>query len=274
MVMRDPHAWRELNRAMWNEKTPLHVASALYDVAGFTAGGISLKPHEVADLGDVSGKDLIHLQCHFGQDTLSWGRLGARVTGLDFSEPAVWAAAELARNIGIDARFVMSDVYDAPAAVGHRTFDIVYSGVGALCWLPDMERWARVVHDLLRPGGELYLFEFHPVKWMFDGHPSNEIAVRDDYVSPPEGYPDSGGVMYADTSIAAAATPTVQWNHPLGEVITALAQAGMRIESLRELDRDVLRQWDIMEPTEDGMYRMPPNRRFPMMYVLRARREA
>jgi SAM-dependent methyltransferase len=265
-------SWREQNRAMWNEKTPLHLASAEYDVAGFKAGRMSLRPHELADLGDVTSKDLIHLQCHFGLDTISWARSGARVTGLDFSEPAVRAATELAREIGVEARFVLSDVYDAPAAVGHRTFDIVYTGVGALCWLPDMDRWARVVRDLLRPGGELYLFEFHPVKWMIYGGP--DIAIRYDYFTPPEGYADAGGVTYADESIPPAATPTVQWNHPLGEVVTALADAGLRIEMLREIDRDVLREWEMMVPTEDGMHRMPPDRpSLPLMYVLRARRE-
>jgi SAM-dependent methyltransferase len=265
-------SWRELNRAMWNTKTPLHLASRGYDVAGFKAGRMSLRPHEIADLGDVTGKELIHLQCHFGLDTLSWARLGATVTGVDFSQAAVQAATELARSIGIDARFVTSDVYDAPAAVGHGRYDIVYTGVGALCWLPDMDRWAGVVRDLLRPGGQLYLFEFHPVKWMLEAGAPSEIEIRDGYFTPPEGFTTAGGVSYADTSIAPDATPTVQWNHPIGEVVTALCGAGLRIESLRELDRDVIHQWEMMERTEDGMYRMPPDRpSLPLMYVLRAR---
>jgi SAM-dependent methyltransferase len=269
--MSEQSSWRELNRAMWDEKTPLHVASPAYDVAGFKAGRSKLRPHEIADLGDVSGKDLIHLQCHFGVDTLSWARLGARVTGVDFSEPAVRSATELARDIGVAARFVVSDVYDAPIAVGHRTFDIVYTGVGALCWLPDMDRWAKVVHALLHPGGELYLFEFHPFKFMIEGGAPNAIEIRDGYFTPPEGYREAGGVDYADASIPPAATPTVQWNHSIGEVVTALSRAGLRIESLRELDRDVLRQWDMMERTDDGMYRMPSDRpSLPLMYVLRA----
>ena len=117
--MADP-SWRDLNQAMWNERLPLHLNSPLYDLPGFKAGALSLRSHEIEDLGDVSGKDLIHLQCHFGKDTLSWARLGARVTGVDFSEPAVRAAAELRAEIGVEARFVTSDVYDAPSAVGHR----------------------------------------------------------------------------------------------------------------------------------------------------------
>jgi len=258
---------------MWDAKAPLHVVSPVYDVAGFKAGRTCLRPHEIADLGDVTGKDLVHLQCHFGLDTLSWARLGAHVTGVDFSEPAIQAARALARDIGVDAAFVVSDVYDVPAAVGHRAFDIVYTGVGALCWIPDMEAWARVVHDLLRPWGELYLFEFHPVKWMIEGSAPGSVEIRDSYFTAPEGFREAGGVSYADSSIPVDATPTVQWNHPLGEVVTAVAQAGLRIESLCELDRDVLRQWNGMELAEDGLYRMPADRpALPLMYVLRARR--
>jgi SAM-dependent methyltransferase len=274
--MLDVSSWRDLNRAMWDRKAPLHLKSREYDVAGFKAGRSSLLPHEIKDLWDVAGKDLIHLQCHFGLDTLSWARLGAHVTGLDFSGPAVEAAAALALEIGIpDARFVTSDVYDAPAAVGRCAYDIVYTGVGALCWLPDMEAWAKVVYDLLRPGGQLYLFEFHPVKWMIEASAPSDITIRDSYFTPREGYREAGGVSYADTSIPSAATPTVQWNHPLGEVVTALAQAGLRIDTLRELDGDVLCQWTGMKREPDRMYRMPADRpSLPLMYVLRARRDA
>ncbi len=270
--MADP-SWRELNRAMWNERVPFHLRSRLYDLPKFKAGALSLRAHEIADLGDVRDKDLVHLQCHFGKDSLSWARLGARVTGIDFSEPAVKAAEELAREIGVDARFVTADVYDAPAALDGRGFDIVYSGVGALCWLPDMERWAKVVFDLLRPGGQLYLFEFHPLRWIF-GEDAERPEIRDAYFTPAEGYP-VGGVTYADATEPAAPTPTIQWNHPLGEVVTALAAAGMRIQSLRELDGDVLREWPMMVRGEDGLYRMPPGApSLPLMYVLRAWRDA
>lgn len=267
-------SWRELNRAMWNAKVPLHVRSATYNVAAFKAGALSLRAHEIADLGDVSGRSLVHLQCHFGKDTLSWARLGAHVTGLDFSEAAIEAAVALAREIGVEARFVTADVYDAPAALGGAAFDIVYTGVGALCWLPDIERWAKVVFDLLRPGGQLYLFEFHPVKWIFEQGSSDRPEIRYDYFTPASGFRD-GGVSYADVSLPAAATPTVQWNHPLGEVVTALAEAGLRVGSLREMDGDVLQTWKIMERGEDGLYHMPPGLpSLPLMYVLRAYRDA
>jgi SAM-dependent methyltransferase len=270
--MADP-SWRELNRAMWDERVPLHVRSSIYDVPNFKASGLSLRPHEIEDLGDVTGKELIHLQCHFGQDTLSWARLGANVTGLDFSEPAIRAAIELAAEIGVHARFVTSDVYDAPEAVGGHTFDIVYTGVGALCWLPDMTQWAKVVFELLRPGGELYLYEFHPLKWIFGEADRPEIL--DTYFPPPEGVA-LGGVTYAAAKTTSASdTTTIQWNHSLGEVVTALAEAGLHVLSLRELDGDVVRQWPMMVRGVDRMYRMPPGTAsLPLMYVLRAIRYA
>jgi SAM-dependent methyltransferase len=243
-------------------------------VAGFKAGRNSLRPHEIADLGEVRGKSLVHLQCHFGLDTLSWARLGADVTGLDFSPAAIEAAAALARSIGVAARFVHADVYDAAAALGRR-YDIVYTGVGALCWLPDLPRWAVTVRDLLEIGGELYFFEFHPVEWMLKPAQPSGVALGFDYFTPADGYRLAGGVSYADATVDPAAEATVQWNHPLGEVVTALVKAGLAIEELRELDRSVLRQWDGMEPTDDGMYRFAPDRpSLPLMYVLRARRAA
>jgi SAM-dependent methyltransferase len=196
-TMAEP-SWRELNRAMWNERVPLHLGSRLYDLSKFKAGALSLRRHEIADLGDVRGKELVHLQCHFGKDTLSWARLGAHVTGLDFSEAAVRAAVALAAEIGVDARFVTADVYDALEALGGRTFDIVYTGVGALCWLPDMTRWAKVIFDLLQPGGELYLYEFHPLKWIFGETDSPEIL--DAYFTSVEGF-RLGGVTYADATV-------------------------------------------------------------------------
>ena len=197
-------SWRELNRDMWNERVPLHLRSRLYDLPKFKAGALSLRSHEIADLGDVRGKELVHLQCHFGKDTLSWARLGAHVTGLDFSEAAVRAAVALAAEIGVEARFVTADVYDSPEALGGRTFDIVYTGVGALCWLPDMTRWAKVIFNLLQPGGELYLYEFHPLKWIFGE--TDKPDILDAYFTPAEGF-RLGGVTYADGAAPAAETP-------------------------------------------------------------------
>ncbi|QPF82401.1 class I SAM-dependent methyltransferase [Bradyrhizobium genosp. L] len=259
--------WRARNMAMWNRKVSDHIRSPVYDVPGFIAGRSSLRSHEIRDLGDIGAKHLVHLQCHIGLDTLSWARRGARVTGLDFSQTSIAAARRIAARCELDAEFVIADVYEAPRVLGRR-FDIVYTGVGALCWLPDIARWAQVVRDLLKPGGELYLFEFHPVEWMLDWRAADRTELKFDYFTPCEGCVDRRAI-----DDAAIAPGTVQWNHPLGEVITALAAAGLNITELRELDRSVLKRRPEMEDAGLGMFRMRPGMpQLPLMYVLRARR--
>jgi hypothetical protein len=145
--------WLEANRANWDERVPIHAAGEFYDVASFKEGQERLRPFEISEVGDVSGKDLVHLQCHFGIDTLGWARRGARVMGLDFSAPAVEEASKLAAELGLDAGFVRSDVYEAQSALGGRDFDVVYTGLGALNWLPDIRRWAGVAPPSSGPGG-------------------------------------------------------------------------------------------------------------------------
>ncbi len=262
--------WRRLNRASWDERTPLHVASTFYDVPGFVAGRPTLRPFEAEELGPVAGRTLVHLQCHFGLDTLSWARRGALVTGLDFSAPAVDEARRLAATLGLDARFEVGDVYQAAEVLGRR-YDIVYTGTGALCWLPDVPRWARVVAELLEPGGRLYLVEFHPVlmslaedglDWAFDyfgleGRPFVEDSTR----------------TYADPQARLANTVTHQFAHPLGEVVTALIDAGLRLDFLHEQDQCSARMWPFLEgvPGERAMYRLPAGYpRLPLGYSLRA----
>jgi SAM-dependent methyltransferase len=164
----DPEGWRELNRANWDDRVPVHLASSFYDIDGFLAGADALLPFEGEEVGDVAGKHLVHLQCHIGLDTLSWARRGAVVSGLDFSSAAVKAARSLATSVGIPASFVEADVYDAVAAFGGQRFDIVYTGIGALVWLPSVTRWASVVASLLAPGGFLYLVEGHPFAQILD----------------------------------------------------------------------------------------------------------
>lgn len=244
--------------------------SEFYDVAGFKAGRSALKGVDVDAVGDVRGKKLLHLQCHFGLDTLSWARLGAAVTGLDFSPEAIAAARALARETGLAARFVCSDVYDAPAALGER-FDVVYTGVGALCWLPDVARWADVVAALLAPGGLLYLRECHPVLHALD-ESSDPAAPRLAYpYFEAEATRFEVGGTYADPKARVANATTYQWNHGIGEVVTALVTAGLAIEALHEhrgCDWQALPQ---MARGPDGMWRLPEHgEMLPLMYSIRA----
>ncbi len=262
--------WLGLNRANWDDRVPVHLASEFYDIAGFRAGRDSLSPFELAEAGDVSGKRLLHLQCHIGLDTLSWARHGALATGLDFSAPAIDAARSLAAELGIPASFVVSDVYDAAAALEGQRFDIVYVSIGSLVWLPDIPRWAHTAAALLAPGGFLYLVDGHPFAQILDS--ATGSVVTDDYFDDaPE--VDDWPWSYTGRSSPLAHQRTVQFQHTVGEIVTAIAGAGLRIEFLHEHDFDAFQRFDSLQPHADGSYRLPPGRpRIPMLLSLRASR--
>lgn len=262
-------AWREINRAWWDERAPHHVTSDFYDVEGFRRGNSTIRDFELHELGDVVGRDLVHLQCHFGLDSMSWARLGASVTGLDFSQPAIDAANELARELDLDARFVVSDVYDAPTALG-RTFDVVYTGIGALTWLPDIPRWARVVRDLLRPGGVLYLVETHPLSDVFG---DDDLQVRYPYFHGEPIHDDSPGTYAMSEGPAFATNVTISWIHPLSRVIGALLDAGLTLDRLTEHPFTVFERWPFLTRDDQGRYWLPPEiPALPLLYSLRATR--
>ena len=268
--MNEQDEWFATNRAMWDELVPLHVDSAHYDVEGFLAGASTLREFDLEDLGDVTGRTLVHTQCHFGLDTLSWARRGARVTGLDFSGPGVAAARALAARAGIEAEFIEANVYDAVDELGGRRFDIVYTGLGALNWLPDLDRWARVMATLLAPGGTFYLAEFHPFSWVFG---DDDLSVTYPYFQEGPNVWDEQG-SYAVPDAKNEHTRTYEWTHPLGDVVTSLIRAGLRIELLREHDYVASKQWPFLEETARGIYRLPADvPSLPLMYSVRASHE-
>lgn len=266
--------YRSVNRALWDERVPIHVQSEFYDVAGFKAGGLRLRDFELAEMGDVTGRTLVHLQCHFGLDTLSWARCGAKVTGLDFSQPAVETATKLADEIGIDARFVIADVYDAAEALG-ETYDIVYTGLGALVWLPDVKRWAEVVTSLLKPGGVLYLAEFHPAANTLDDAEGKTVAY--DYFNTGPVVWDEPGT-YAQPGTDTKHSRSIEFEHGLGEVVTAITEAGLRLEFLHEHDFTLFPRFASLVVSRESFglaYRFPEERpRMPLMYSLRAKAKA
>ncbi len=262
--------WLPANRENWDDRVRVHADSDFYDLPGFRAGASTLRTFELDEVGDVAGKRLLHLQCHMGQDTLSWARRGADVTGLDFSGAAVRVARELAEDTGLTdrARFVVSDVYDAPAALNGQRFDIVYTGLGALVWLPDLPRWARVVSALLNDGGTLYLAEFHPLTELLG---EDGTSVQRDYFHV-HGETEDLPYTYTDGP-PLTKTVSVQWHHPLGTVVTALAHAGLRIELLHEHSTTLFQRYPVLERTETGEFQFPPGHpRIPLMYSLRATR--
>jgi SAM-dependent methyltransferase len=248
---------------------PIHVGSDLYAVDAFLAGTSKLHAFEIDEVGPVDGLSLVHPQCHFGLDTLSWARRGARVTGLDFSAPAIEAARALADRAGIEAEFVRADLYDAVAALGGRRFDVVYTGRGALNWLPDIERWAQVMAALLAPGGRFYLCEMHPVANVFA---DDSLTVTYPYFKPDGFVWDEDGGTYADPDAKTTHNRTVEWSHPLGAVVTALAQAGLRIELLHEHDRTFAIGWPFLERDPgERLFRLPDGLpSLPLMYSLLA----
>lgn len=222
------------NQRLWDQQTPAHFTSAFYDVPGFRAGRCTIDPLDVEELGDVTGRTLLHLQCHFGLDTLSWARRGATVTGVDFSPAAITRARQLADELAIAARFVCCNVYDTPAHVAD-TFDIVYTSGGVLCWLPDLPHWAAVIADRLRPGGILYLRDFHPiVATLDDSATATEPRFKYRYFDNGEALRfETNGVSYAAVD-SAITEPSHEWPHSLGDIVTAVAAAGLRIDYLHE----------------------------------------
>lgn len=267
-------AWFEANRALWNDRTPIHARSDFYGMAAFKEGARVIQDFELDEVGSVSGKSLVHLQCHFGMDTLDYARMGARVTGLDLSEASIDTARELAAQIGAgDARFVVANVYDAARVLG-QDFDVVYTGRGALNWLPDVRRWAQVVAALVAPGGLFYINEFHP---FVDTLADEELKPERDYFGRPEGYAFDDAATYVETDDQTQHTRSYEWVHPLSDVITSLLEAGLRIDLFREHDFSLYRRFPFLVARKHGIrrtYHWPDGyTRLPLMYSIRARKD-
>jgi SAM-dependent methyltransferase len=266
---------QQANRRRWDELAPLHARTAFYDVAGFKAGKCSLKPIEVGELGDVASRSLLHLQCHFGLDTLSWARRGALVTGVDYSEAAVAQARALAAEVGLAATFVCSRVEDLPDALT-GTFDVVFTSYGVLCWLPDLRPWVRTITHFLKPGGTFYLVEMHPFADALE-----ELVGTDGwrvvypYFADGRAQADEVQGTYADRGAEVANKVSYVWSHHLGEILTALLDAGLRLEFVHEFPQCVFPRYPDMTRGDDGWWRLPPGRPGPpLLFSVKAHRPA
>lgn len=270
--------WRRLNRANWDERVPIHLGPRGYDLADLRAGKGRLNAIEEAELGSVAGLRVLHLQCHFGRDSLILAQRGAaHVTGLDFSAPAIAAARSLAGELGLAdrARFVAADIYDARTAIPEpASFDLVYVSWGTIIWLPDIAEWARIVAHFLKPGGGIYFAEVHPA-----------ALVLDDRTPGPDGMPGwfapyfHRGALeideardYMDTEARLANARTHQFMHPLADVVTALLNAGLRLDWLREHDAITWRMFACQTEDADGLFRWPGRPWLPLSFSLRARK--
>jgi SAM-dependent methyltransferase len=232
--------YREINGAYWDERVAAHAASPDYGLERFADDPAFLSEvvrFDVPRLGDIGGLDAVHLQCHIGTDTVSLARLGARMTGLDLSAPALAVGRELARSAGADVRFVQSEVYGAAEALGAGAFDLVFTGIGALCWIPDIRAWADVVATLLRPGGRLHIREGHPMLWsLADARPDGLLVVDLPYFERPEPVVWDEDGTYVQTDTVFSQNVTHEWNHGLGEIVGALLANGMQLTLLEEHD--------------------------------------
>lgn len=268
--------YRDLNRANWDERAPAHAASPDYNLTRFITD-----PRHISDvvrfdlplLGDIGGLCGVHLQCHIGTDTVSLARLGATMTGVDFSPKSLEQARSLAERAGTPVEFVESDVYDAAVLLGAGRFDLVYTGIGALCWLPSITRWAQTVAALLKPGGRLFIREGHPVLWSLEYDRTDDLLVLGfPYFEQDEPLVDDEGGTYVDTDVTFAHNVTHEWNHGIGEVVTALLSSGMTVTGLVE---HTSVPWEalpgLMRKADDGEWRLADRpERLPHTYTLQA----
>ena len=263
------------NRANWDDRVPIHVASDFYDVAGWLAGARDPRPWELEVIGDVKGLDVVHLQCHFGLDSLSLAHAGAQVTGVDLSGAAIAKARELAELSGLSdrARFVEADVQHAAATLAPDTFDLVYVSLGALCWLPSVARWASQVRALLRPGGRVFVHDCHPLTLAAtDADETFEYS----YFEEAEPWVDDVEVSYTDGEGRLSNTRAFEWNHSLGEIVTALLAEGLRLDHLEEHDWTSFQRFPWLVPNGDPerqnqRWETPPGHlRLPLSFTLLA----
>ena len=254
----------EANKILWNQRTAIHQDSDFYDLAGFKAGANALTQIELSEVGDVKGKTLLHLQCHFGMDTMSFSRMGAMCTGVDLSDDAIELAKKISDELKLDAKFICCNVYDTSEFVKEQ-FDIVFTSYGTVGWLPDLDPWAKVIADRLKPGGYFYMAEFHPVVWMFDDdfthiryhYDNKELIVMEDQPTYTGDQKEITGKEYS-------------WNHSISEVLNALINAGLKIEFFNEYTFSPYSNFKNSVETEPGKWHIKGMEgKIPMVYSLR-----
>ena len=263
--MKDLNDAFSTNKDTWNEKVKAHTNSDFYKLDEFMNGENSLNAYELKALPDVKGKSLLHLQCHFGQDTLSWSRLGAKCTGVDLSDEGVKLAQQLNNQLKLDANFVCCNVLDTSQHVKEQ-FDIVFTSYGVIGWLPDLKPWGKMIAERLKEGGTFYMVEFHPIVWMFDyldGQPKMKYGYMQDEAI----YEEYEGT-YGDTN-AKMISKEYGWNHGLSEVINALTEAGLRIDYLNEYDESPYNVLPNLEATKSGTY-VTKDKLYPLIFEIKA----
>ena len=257
--------YKEINKASWNKRTEIHFDSEFYDNESFIKGRTSLNEIELALLGDISGKSLLHLQCHFGQDTISLNRMGARATGVDLSDKAISKARELAKTTESDADFICCDIYDLPQHADQQ-YDILFTSYGTIGWLPDIKAWAKIISRYLKPGGRFIMADFHPVVWMFD---DDFTHIKYDYLNT-EAIVENEVNTYTDSGKNLNMT-SVSWNHGISEILNALIESGLNIVRFNEYDYSPYDCFSKTEEFEKGKFRIKHlGNKLPMVYAILA----
>lgn len=263
--MNIPDNYTATNKDAWNKRTTVHIDSSFYDVPGFMQGKSSLNTTELALLGDVMGKTILHLQCHFGMDSLSLARMGATVTGIDLSDKSIDKARAMNEELGLDATFICSDIYDLPQALQGQ-FDLVFTSYGVIGWLPDLQKWGKIIDHFLKPGGKFIMVEFHPVVWIFN---NDFTKIQYSYFNKEAIIDDSNGT-YTDRN-APISYREISWNHSLDEVFNGLFQNNMMLTGFREYDFSHYNCFANMEKSAEGTYRFTDmDTLIPVMYSVTA----
>jgi len=255
----------KINKATWNEKVNIHAKSDMYNLEAFKEGKSSLMSYELKALANVKEKSLLHLQCHFGQDTLSWSRLGAKCVGIDISDEGIILAKQLNNELNLDAEFICCNVLDASEYV-NETFDIVFTSYGVIGWLPDLKHWGKMIAERLKKGGVFYMVEFHPIVWMFDyldGKPVMKYGYMQDEVI----YEEYEGT-YANQE-SKMVSKEYGWNHGLGEVISALTEAGLHIDSLKEHNESPYNVLPDLIESQPGIF-TTKDKLYPLIFEIKA----
>ena len=265
----DEEKYFQTNLKRWNDLVEINAKSRWYDLEGFKSGKTSLFPIETEELGDVNGKSLLHLQCHFGMDTLSWARLGANVTGVDFSDKAIALARELSKELNIPARFISANIYNIPDLLNEK-FDIVFTSYGTITWLPDIVKWAQIISDRLKPGGKFYIIDGHPFGFIIDEN-QEPFKVGFNYFSEGEPLFFEEGSAYATPTADLKNQACYEWDHPMSEIINALINANLELEFVHEFPFTYHNIHPDMKIREDGYWEFI-NLEFtvPMMFSIKA----
>lgn len=263
--MQDNSNYIHFNKIAWNSKTEVHINSEFYDMSGFLNGKSTLNDIELELLGDISNKKILHLQCHFGQDTMTFSRMGALATGIDLSDKAIDKAVELAQKLQLNTTFICCDIYDTPEYIDEK-FDIVFTSYGTIGWLPDLNKWAKVISHFLKPNGSFIMVDFHPFVWMYDND-FKEVFYNYFNIEP---IIEEQTGTYADRN-SAIETKTFGWNHPISDILNSLIRSGLEINCFNEYDYSPYNCFNPTEEIEPNKFRITHfGNKIPMIYAIKA----